>query len=77
MATINYVKFVRGTNNAFNNLAEKNSDTLYFISDSDEARGSLYLGSKLISKDISNLSELNDIAFEKVLSDGQILVYDG
>ena len=77
MATaINYVKFVRGTVNAFNNLTEKNSDTLYFISNADDARGALYLGEKLISKDISNISELRDINLENLL-DGQMLVYDG
>ena len=78
MATaINYVKFVRGTPNAFNNLTEKNNDTLYFISNPGEDKGSLYLGSKLISKNMANLSDLDDIAINELLADGQILTYDG
>ena len=39
---VNYVKFFRGTPTAFANLVEKNRDTLYFISETDEAKGSLY-----------------------------------
>lgn len=77
MATaFNYVKFVRGTPNAFNNLAEKNSDTLYFISNSDEDKGSLYLGSKLISKDVSSVTDLDDILISETLADKHILSYD-
>ena len=77
MATaFNYVKFVRGTPNAFNNLAEKNSDTLYFISNSDEDKGSLYLGSKLISKDVSSIADLDDILISETLADKHILSYD-
>ena len=77
MATaFNYVKFVRGTPSAFNNLAEKNSDTLYFISNSDDSKGSLYLGSKLISKDVSGIADLDDILISESLADKHILSYD-
>lgn len=71
----NYVKFFRGTPKAYEN-AVKNSDTLYFISESDSNVGSLYLGSKLISGKINTLSELEDILISENLSDGSILVYD-
>jgi hypothetical protein len=44
-----YVKFLRGTPAAWADLAVKDSETLYFISDTNGSRGKLYLGSKLIS----------------------------
>lgn len=44
-----YVKFMRGTTTAYNNLTEKDNDTLYFLSDSDHEEGALYLGTKLIA----------------------------
>lgn len=56
----NYVKFFRGTPKAYANTV-KNSDTLYFVSESDSNIGSLYLGSKLISGEINSLTELEDI----------------
>jgi hypothetical protein len=34
-----YVKFYRGTLEAFNNLSTKNSDTLYFINDVNGKEG--------------------------------------
>ena len=73
---VNYVKFFRGTPNAFEKLAVKNSDTLYFISETDEATGSLYLGSTLISGNISSLKDLDDIAFNEIIEKNQILAYD-
>ena len=42
----NYVKFYRGSSVAFENLLNKNSDTLYFITDSDSNKSSLYIGDK-------------------------------
>jgi len=71
----NYVKFFRGTPKAYANTI-KNSDTLYFVSESDSNVGSLYLGSKLISGEINSLTELEDILLSEQLSDGSILVYD-
>lgn len=71
----NYVKFFRGTPKAYANTI-KNSDTLYFVSESDSNVGSLYLGSKLISGEINSLSELEGILISENLSDGSILVYD-
>ena len=70
----NYVKFVRGTPTAFENLATKNADTLYFISEQNASSGDLYLGSKLISGS-TNISSLGDIVISS-LGDKDILVYD-
>ena len=72
---VKYVKFVRGSSLAFENVVKKDNDTLYFITDSDTTKGSLYLGDKLIAGNISNLSDLQDILIEEV-SDAQLLVYD-
>lgn len=44
-----YVKFMRGTTAAYKNLTSKDDDTLYFLSDSVNEEGSLYLGERLIS----------------------------
>jgi hypothetical protein len=78
-----FVKFVRGTSAAFKALGSKvDSDTLYFISDTGENSGSLYLGKKLISGGSSNnvtvltsLSDLEDIVIEN-LENKDLLVYD-
>ena len=73
---VNYVKFFRGTPNAFEKLAVKNNDTLYFISETDEAKGSLYLGSKLISGNVSSINDLEDVLVDGLLTKNQILAYD-
>lgn len=81
MALVNtgaYVKFIKSTTAAFNALASKNSDTLYFVSDNDTT-GRLYLGAKLIGGadgGASSLTELADIAIDQ-LGDSQVLVYNG
>lgn len=72
---INYVKFIRGTPAAFEKLSQKNSDTLYFISDVDSKTGSLYLGEKLISQSIASLQDLENISFEN-LQDKDLLSYN-
>lgn len=60
-----YVKFLRGTPAAWADLATKNADTLYFISEDGASTGSLYLGSKLISGgnagSIAALSDIGDV----------------
>ena len=67
MALPNYVKFLRGTITAYNRLAVKDDNTLYFVyQDGDESQGSLYLGSRLISGNIggngvNTLAELTDV----------------
>lgn len=81
MANYSYVKFQRGTLNAFNNLRTKDPDTLYFIyADANNQYGSLYLGEKLISGGevtvvSSSLIDLTDTQLSNI-QDGQILVYD-
>lgn len=67
MALPNYVKFQRGTLVAYNRLAQKDENTLYFVYESvNSTTGSLYLGDKLISNNVggsgvNNLSELSDV----------------
>lgn len=72
-----YVNFLRGTPLAFEKLQEKDSDTLYFISEKDALTGKLYLGEKLISdtSSISSLESLFNIS-EGSLSSGQTLIYN-
>lgn len=63
----NYVKFLRGTPTAYNNLEQKDSDTLYFVAEKDATTGKLYLGEVLISGStnaegvVDYLSELKDV----------------
>ena len=72
--TTDYVKFIRGTKAAFDALAQKDSNTLYFISEEGATTGQLYLGSKLISGG-TGTSELGSIIIENI-GDKQILYYD-
>lgn len=83
MAFNNYVKFMRGSLAAYNALATKNEDTLYFIKISDgETR--LYWGNRLISdgevpteikKALNDLTDVN-IPEGTVLTDGMFLGYN-
>lgn len=54
----NFVKFVRGTPTAYNNLQQKNPDTLYFITENNASSGKLYLGNKLIGGSITGATSL-------------------
>lgn len=72
---VNYVKFIRGSSLAFSKLTDKNSDTLYFITDSDSNKSSLYLGDKLITGNISKLTDLKGIELTNP-EDGQLLTYN-
>lgn len=72
---VKYVKFVRGSSLAFENVINKDSDTLYFITDSNSGKGSLYLGDKLISGNISDLVDLQDVLVDE-LADGHLLIYN-
>lgn len=78
-----YVKFLRGTpsNWAALSNAEKDSDTLYFISEPDGKEGKLYLGPKLIAgggsgSSASSLKDLEDILISENVDAGSFLVYD-
>lgn len=73
--TTDYVKFIRGNQAAFDLLAQKDANTLYFISEKESTTGALYLGSKLISGGATGVSELGNIVIENI-GDSQILYYD-
>ena len=70
----NYVRFYRGSPEAYANVI-KNNDTLYFVYGSDSDKGSLYLGDRLISGNVSNITDLEDLIITE-LQDKQILQYD-
>lgn len=81
----NYVKFRRGTPEAYKNLVLKDDDTLYFIVDQSNDNVQLYLGSKLISDGQTSNGENGDLILSlgdlqdtdiKELADKQILIYD-
>lgn len=77
----NYVKFMRGTTSAYNNLQEKDVNTLYFLSDSDDKEGALYLGTKLIAgpddcSGIHSLKDLSDVLISQDINYDAILMYD-
>ena len=82
--TTSYVKFVRGTATAWNQLKAANQvydDTLYFIYKSTDATiGNLYLGTKLIggtgSGGASSLADLTDVIVSE-FSNKDILIYNG
>lgn len=79
----NYVKFLRGTSNAYNGLTVKDPDTLYFISETDQKVGKLYLGDILVAGNVTSdgtsvmdsLGELTDVNLQG-LADKDFLGYD-
>lgn len=81
--TTSYVKFVRGTITAWNQLraaSQVYDDTLYFIYESaDATTGSLYLGTKLIggtgSGGANSLADLTDVIVSEI-SNKDILIYN-
>lgn len=84
--TTSYVKFVRGTVTAWNQLkaaSQVYDDTLYFIYESaDATTGSLYLGTKLIggtgSGGANSLADLTDVdVIVSEISNKDILIYNG
>ena len=83
MALANYVKFLRGTQDAYNNLSKKDPDTLYFVMENkDSEYGKLYLGDKLISVDVADanggiaLKELKDVIIGTNITNGSLLSYN-
>ena len=78
--TPSYVKFIRGTPTAFQNLAVKDADTLYFISEVGASSGLLYLGDKLISggsiSSSISLGDLSDILLGANIAPNSMLMYD-
>lgn len=85
---VNYVKFMRGSQELYNSLQTKDQDTLYFVYNNDQANdigepvGKLYLGNRLISGSSSSaggtisISDIQDILLDNNLADGDFLVYD-
>lgn len=75
--TASYVKFIKGTTKAWENLPVENrdGDCLYFISDKDSTVGTLYLGNKRVGGGVSSLADVADIVADNV-QDGQVLTYD-
>ena len=77
----NYVKFQRGSEQAYNNLAVKNQDTLYFVyNGNDSTTAKLYLGNKLLSgigegTSVTSLSALEDVLITGTPPAGSFLVY--
>lgn len=75
-----YVKFMRGTPRAYE-IATKNSDTLYFITEPGEDVGKLYLGEVLIAGGSSvngdfNINNIKDIVISENANNGSVLTYD-
>ena len=84
--TINYVKFQRGVQSAYDRLKSSNrldANTLYFIyndPNDEEAGGLLYLGERLIGgtnvSAITSLTDLSDIEVTDItMVDGMLLQY--
>lgn len=73
-----YVKFVRGTTDAWNSVAQKDPDTLYFIADNGSSQGTLYLGDRIIAGEHKtfSLSELTDVLISNDVSTNSLLIYD-
>lgn len=79
--TPNYVKFTRGTPTAYENLQNKDPDTLYFISEKDEDTGVLYLGTKIIAGgssgvSVTSLKDLTDVLIGESITNNSLLVFD-
>lgn len=76
-----YVKFLRGTPQAFAALPHKEEDTLYFICEEDEEVGQLWIGNRLITQStdddsvLNYLNELKDVDTSGAKQD-QYLGYD-
>lgn len=74
-----YVQFMRGNAAAYESLASKSNDTLYFIYEEGSTEGKLYLGDRLIAGGdlgLASIDELKDVLISEGLSDNSILVYD-
>ena len=76
-----YVKFMRGTPTAYDNLRIKEADTLYFISETDAVTGKLYIGDKLVNSNLTMqdlqfyLDKLEDVDVSNV-EHGDLLGYN-
>jgi hypothetical protein len=77
VAGSNYVKCIRGSRSAYDSLAIKDSNSLYFVfSDHGKDNSALYLGSELIADNgANNLDELKNVLIQS-LADKDLLFYD-
>lgn len=77
VAGSNYVKCIRGSRSAYDSLAIKDSNSLYFVfSDHGSDNSALYLGSELIADNgANNLDELKNVLIQS-LADKDLLFYD-
>lgn len=76
----NYVKFLRGTPAAYEQLTPKDDDTLYFVCERNADHGVLYLGEKLISGSLSGsttIEDLEDTLISAGIQAGSLLYYNG
>lgn len=80
--TSQYVVFVKASTTLWNSLpdTQKKDNILYFVADSDDDNGKLYLGKKLISNGTDKVSlsinDLEDVDFKTAAVNGDILIYN-
>lgn len=75
-----YVKFVRTNFAIWENLLNRDKDTLYFVVNEGSTNGSLYLGEVLIATSIDeglNLNDLKDVLIGTDIDVDHVLVADG
>lgn len=75
----NLVKFTRGSLKAYQNLKEKDSNTLYFITDTENDKSFIFLGdSPIVDDTILKGLSFQDISDINILTprNGDILVYN-
>ena len=73
------VIFMRGSQDIYEQLEEKNSDALQFVSKEGEDTGSLYLGDMLIASNVSaetSLEDLSDVIIGLDIEPDHILSYN-
>lgn len=76
-----FVKFLKGSLSAFENLASKDENTLYFLTEED-GRSALYMGSRLIagangSIPVSELADLEDVLLNTLAGEDVLIYRDG
>ena len=77
----NFMKFKKGTLDAFKKLVSKDPDTIYLIKDLTTGKVTMYLGDSPVVDEFNlkglNLFDLNDLEKTDKIKDGDILTYDG
>lgn len=75
-----YVKFVRAESALWNSLLNKDKDTLYFIVDRGQTKGSLYLGDALIATSLDeglSVEDLKNVVVNGTAAENHVLVANG